>query len=113
MDKDFTAIFKGGVAEQFAGQELIAYQSCYSKAELYYWGRDARNSSAEVDYILEKNARIIPVEVKAGATGRMKSLLMFIDIYKSETALKISQAPYNSENTIVKLPFYAIEGFMK
>ena len=113
MEKDFTAIFKGAVAEQFAGQELIACHSPYTKAELFYWGRDAKNSSAEVDYIIEKEGHIIPVEIKSGFTGRMKSLYMFISKYNSETALKISQAPYKKDNPITFLPFYAIESFLK
>ncbi len=113
MEKDFTAIFKGAVAEQFAGQELIACHSPYTKAELFYWGRDAKNSSAEVDYIIEKEGRIIPIEIKSGFTGRMKSLYMFISKYNSQTALKISQAPYKKDNQIVFLPFYAIESFLK
>ena len=112
MEKDFTAIFKGAVAEQFAGQELIACHSPYTKAELLYWGRDAKNSAAEVDYMIEKNAKIIPVEIKSGTSGRMKSLQMFIEKYNTETALKISQAPYKKVNPIIFLPFYAIESFL-
>jgi hypothetical protein len=112
-DPDFTAIFKGAVAEQFAGQELIACQSPYTRAELYYWGRAARNSMAEIDYLVEKNSRIIPVEIKSGHTGHMKSMHIFIEKYKSEIALKISQAPFKDGTPIISLPFYAIESFMK
>ncbi|TSA36095.1 MAG: DUF4143 domain-containing protein [Porphyromonadaceae bacterium] len=112
-EKDFTAIFKGAVAEQFAGQELIACRSPYSKAELFYWGRDAKNSTAEIDYLIEKEARIIPVEIKSGSSGRMKSMHIFIEKYHSETALKISQAPFKKEKTLISLPFYAIESFLQ
>lgn len=112
-EEDFTAIFKGAVAEQFAGQELIACQSPYTKAELYYWGRDTKNSTAEIDYLIEKEAYVVPVEIKSGPTGRMKSMHMFIEKYHSETALKISQATFRNENPIVSLPFYAIESFQR
>lgn len=112
-EKDFTAIFKGAVAEQFTGQEFIACRSPYTKAELFYWGRDARNSTAEVDYLIEKEARIIPVEIKSGSTGSMKSMHIFIEKYHSETALKISQAPFNKGNPIQSIPFYAIASFMQ
>jgi len=61
------------VAEQFVGQELIAYQNPYSRPSLYYWAREAKNSSAELDYLIQKQALIIPVEVKSGAVGRVKS----------------------------------------
>jgi len=111
--EDFTAIFRGAVAEQFAGQELIACQSPYTKAELYYWGRKAKNSTAEVDYLIEKNGCIIPVEIKSGHEGRIKSMHIFIEKYKSETALKISQAPFKKGNPIISLPLYAIESFWK
>lgn len=111
-EKDFTAIFKGSVAEQFAGQELVACQSPYTRAELYYWGRGTKNSSAELDYLLEKDARIVPIEVKSGSTGSLKSMHLFINKFQSDTALKISQAPYRKENPIISLPFYAIASFL-
>jgi uncharacterized protein len=112
-EKDLNAIFRGSVAEQFVGQELIAYQSPYTKAEIHYWGRKAKSSTAEIDYLFEKDSQIIPVEVKSGSTGRMKSLHMFIEKYKTKRALKISQAPFQTGAPVISLPFYAIESFMK
>jgi len=111
--KDFTAIFKGAVAEQFAGQELIVCQSPYTKAELYYWGRKAKSSTAEIDYLIVINAMVVPVEIKSGPTGRMKSMQMFIEKYNSKKAVKISQAPFINGSPIVCLPFYAIESFLQ
>jgi predicted AAA+ superfamily ATPase len=112
-ENDFTAIFKGAVAEQFTGQELIAIQSPYTKARLFYWGRQVKNSTAEIDYLFEKEGQVIPVEIKSGSTGRMKSLHIFIENYQPPKALKISQAPFVTGETIVSLPFYGIESFMK
>ncbi|MCD4768922.1 MAG: DUF4143 domain-containing protein [Bacteroidales bacterium] len=112
-EKDFTAIFKGAVAEQFAGQELIVCQSPYTKTELYYWGRKAKSSTAEIDYLIELNALVIPVEIKSGPTGRMKSMKMFIEKYNSKKAIRISQATFINGNPIVSLPFYAIESFLR
>jgi predicted AAA+ superfamily ATPase len=112
-EEDFTAIYKGAVAEQFAGQEIIAYQSCFTKAELFYWGRKAKSSTAEIDYLIVQNAQIIPIEIKSGPKGRMKSMHLFIEKYESRKALKISQAPYKKEIPIVSLPFYAMEGFLR
>jgi hypothetical protein len=112
-ENDFTAIFKGAVAEQFAGQELIISQSPYTKANLFYWGRQVKNSSAEIDYLIEKEGQVIPVEIKSGSTGRMKSLHFFIENYQSPKALKISQAPFATDKPIISLPFYAIKSFMK
>lgn len=51
--KDFTALFNGAVAEQFVGQELLAYQNPYTRTLLYYWAREAKNSNAELDYLIQ------------------------------------------------------------
>ena len=111
-EKDFNAIFKGAVAEQFVGQELIAHQSPYTRAEIFYWDRRVKSSTAEIDYLIEKDGQIIPVEVKSGPTGRMKSLHMFIEKHQAKKALKISQAKFQKGNPIISLPFYAIESFL-
>jgi len=97
----------------FSGQALIACQSPYTKAELYYWGRRTKSSTAEVDYLIEKDARVVPIEIKSGPAGRMKSMHMFIEKYHSEKAVRISQAPFKKETPIISLPFYAIEGFLR
>lgn len=109
-EKDFTSIFKGAVAEQFAGQEIIAYQTSFTKAELYYWGRQAKNSTAEIDYLVVQNAQIVPIEIKSGPKGRMKSMHLYLEKYGCNKALKISQAPFKNEIPIISLPFYAMEG---
>ena len=81
------------------------------KPRLYYWAREAKSSNAEIDYLIEKNAEIIPVEVKAGVRGIMKSLLLFTEKYKTKKAIKISQAKYSYIAPITNLPMYAIESF--
>lgn len=112
-ETDLNAIFKGAVAEQFVGQEFIACQSPYTKAEIWYWGRLEKSSTAEIDYLIEKNGKLIPVEVKSGPTGRMKSLHMFIETRHIERALKISQARFQAGKPVISLPFYAIESFLR
>ena len=111
--KDFTVLFNGAVAEQFVGQELLAYQNPYSKPLLYYWAREAKNSNAALDYIIQKDGRVIPIEVKSGSIGRMKSMHMFMEKYQVQQGIKVSQAPYDSSNKIISLPFYSLEGFMR
>ncbi len=111
--KDFTTLFKGAVAEQFVGQELLAYQNPYTRPLLYYWAREAKNSNAELDYVIQKEADIIPVEVKSGATGKLKSMHMFMEKYQVRQGIKISQAPYGPGKQILSLPLYALENFMK
>ena len=111
--KDFTTLFKGAVAEQFVGQELLAYHNSYSKPLLYYWAREAKNSNAELDYLIQKEGEAIPIEVKSGSIGRLKSMHMFMEKYQVRQGIKISQAPYDSKNQIISLPLYSLEGFVR
>lgn len=69
---------KGSVAEMLAGLELLHYLSPNLHHELFYWMRQARNATAEVDYVLSQNMQVLPVEVKAGVQGGMKSLWDFM-----------------------------------
>lgn len=69
---------KGSVAEMLAGLELLHYLSPNFHHELFYWMRQARNATAEVDYVLPHNMQVLPVEVKAGVQGGMKSLWDFM-----------------------------------
>jgi len=106
---NFTDLFNGRVAEQFVGQELLAYQDPYSKPLLFYWARSAKNSNAEVDYLIQRNNSVVPVEVKSGATGRLKSLHMFISSCNPYIAIRVSQARQRKEASVLSLPLYAIE----
>lgn len=108
-EKDYTDVYKGAIAEQFVGQELLAYSNCHVKAQLYYWVREARGSGAEVDYLAVFGSDITPIEVKSGSKGRAKSLKMYIEKYKPINAYKISQARFNNDDQIIDFPLYAIE----
>jgi predicted AAA+ superfamily ATPase len=66
--------FNGKMAEQFVGQELRANQ----EDELYYWVREQKSSNAEVDYLIVRNQEIIPIEVKSGKAGSLKSLHLLL-----------------------------------
>ena len=110
--KNLTSIFKGMVAEQFVGQELIATQSPFLKPKLYYWAREAKNSNAEIDYLIEKKSEIIPIEVKSGSSGKMKSMNMFLEAYGTENGIKVSQAKLIEGQALTSLPLYAIESYI-
>jgi hypothetical protein len=69
---------KGPMAELIAGLEMPRYKSPNLRHELYYWTRQARNSQAEIDYISTKGQSVLPIEVKAGKQGGMKSLWLFM-----------------------------------
>ena len=69
---------KGPMAELIAGLELLRYQSPNLRHELFYWYRQAKNSQAEVDYVAAHMQKVLPLEVKAGTQGGMKSLWLFM-----------------------------------
>jgi hypothetical protein len=66
------------VAEQFVGQHLLHAGDFYEEPELHCWMRQKSQSSAEVDYVFSVGEQVIPVEVKAGKTGTLKSLHVFL-----------------------------------
>ena len=77
---------------------------------LYYWDRQAKRSSAEVDYLAVLNGRIHPVEVKSGATGSLRSLHLFLASYpECGRTLVFSDRPYADlpEQKITFLPLYS------
>lgn len=75
---DWAWINRGSLAEQFIGQILLQLYPPYQSPELYYWVREQPQSSAQIDYIWQYENHIIPIEVKAGKTGHLKSLHYFI-----------------------------------
>jgi len=103
---DLLAVYRGAMAEQFVGQEMLVSQN----GSLYYWDRQAKSSSAEVDYLAVLNGRIHPVEVKSGASGSLKSLHLFMATYpECGRALVFSDRPYADlpEQKIAFLPLYS------
>lgn len=107
-EKDLMAIYQGALMEQFAGQELIACQDCFDRPALYYWAREARNSSAEIDYVCQSGADLVPIEVKAGKTGRLKSLHRYLEEKQQAWGIKISAAPLQYEKPVLSIPFYMV-----
>ncbi len=69
---------KGSLMEMLAGLELLRYKSPNLRHELYYWIRQVKNSQAEIDYLTTNGMRILPIEIKAGTQGGMKSLWLFM-----------------------------------
>ena len=69
---------KGAMAELVAGLELLHYQSPHLRHEMFYWTRQTKNSLAEIDYLTVQDMHVLPIEVKAGTQGGMKSLWIFM-----------------------------------
>lgn len=112
LSNDIFLIHNGIIAELMAGLELIGYSNPREKSSIFYWHREKRASSAEIDYVIPVNNKIIPVEVKSSATGSMKSLKIFMDSKKSQFGVKISTHPYSFHNNVLSIPFYGIEHFV-
>lgn len=86
--KNLCTDFEGALAEQFVGQEFIASSSFFKETRLYYWMREAKNSNAEIDYLLQRENEIYPVEVKAGKTGTLKSLQVYLGIADKQKGIR-------------------------
>ncbi len=102
-----TFVNKGGLAEQFVGTELVKAISISSHPELYYWHRESKSSNAEVDYVIENNNGIIPVEVKSGTKGSMQSMRLFLNERKLSRGFRISSEGFGRYENIIVVPLYA------
>ncbi|RLC01465.1 MAG: nuclease [Deltaproteobacteria bacterium] len=97
-------IYRGSMAEQFVGQEMILSQD----GIIHYWSRQAKSSTAEVDFLAVKNDNIFPIEVKSGSSGKLKSLHLCLEKYKNcPSGIVFSSRPY-AELTDQKLLFIPI-----
>jgi len=108
MEKEIMQINSGAVAEQFVGQELKAYNDPYKDNSFYFWARDKRGSCAEVDYLFTKGKYVIPVEVKSGKGGRLKSLRAFLKEKKSPVGIRLSTDQLSFHERILSVPLYMI-----
>lgn len=109
VEEDFMQINAGAVAEQFVGQELAAYSDKHQQGSIYFWAREKRGSMAEVDYVINIGSNILPVEVKSGKEGKLKSLRMFIDEKKSKLGIRFSQDRLSYYDKILSIPLYMVE----
>ncbi|MCK4923069.1 MAG: DUF4143 domain-containing protein, partial [Bacteroidales bacterium] len=98
---------KGGIAEQFIGLEILKNSSCYNQTELFYWHREALNSNAEVDYLVQNKNEIVPIEVKAGSKGSMNSMFLFLKEKKSNYGCRLSLENFAEYDNIKVYPLYA------
>ncbi len=118
---ELVLINNGALAEQIVGQLLRTINPFYVEPFLYYWHRDAQGSSAEIDYVIQHGNSVIPIEVKAGTTGTLKSLHLFMESKNGDLAVRInSDIPSKTEVTIkgrggatipytlLSLPFYLV-----
>lgn len=112
IEDDFNIINKGNIAELFVGIELIKNTSCYEKIDLHYWQRESKNSQAEVDYVIQKQDKIIPIEVKAGTKGAMQSMFLFLGEKKSDFGMRLSLENFSEMDKIKIYPLYAVKNVL-
>jgi len=91
----------GALAEQFVGQQLRVFMSAHGEPELFYWQRSG-GRQGEVDYLLQIGDQIVPIEVKAGSSGAMKSLHQFMFDKHLERALRLDANGFSRQEVRVK-----------
>ena len=101
-------INSGKLAEVLVGLEIQKSGDAFTDRDLYYWHREAANSTAEVDYLVQHNGTVLPVEVKAGRRGAMKSLHMLMAEKGLPLGLRTSQENLGSLGDVRIIPHYMI-----
>jgi predicted AAA+ superfamily ATPase len=105
LEDDLLGVYRGALAEQLVGQELLAG----GQAELFFWSREARGSSAEVDSLATVGSSIRPIEVKSSAAGRLRSLHLLLATFPAcRPGYVLSARPYAElpEQGLVFAPLY-------
>ncbi len=81
---------EGMLAEQFVAQELLADRPAYMSPSLFYWSREEKSSNAEIDFIFQHKNKIYPIEVKAGKTGTLKSMQVYLSEKKLDYGIRFN-----------------------
>jgi uncharacterized protein len=121
---DIELINKGDLAEQFVGQHLLKDQSSIYTPELFYWCSEESSQNSEIDFIISYSGELIPIEVKAGKSGTMKSLHVFMEkkklsravrfdlqqhsLQKVDTSISTGSSSKPVNYTLINLPLYAV-----
>ena len=114
---DFSAVNRGSLAEIFTGLELIKAASCYTSQELFCWqrsaGSDSSRGNAQVDFLVQRGANIIPIEVKSGTKGGMQSLRLFMKEKHIARGVRTSLENFERYENIDVYPLYAIGNIIR
>ena len=111
-------IWKGHAAEQITGQELRVVLDRNFRNEQYYWVRDKRGASAEIDFVWQHQSKIVPIEVKSGTNAHLRSLHSFMSlpdaadiavrVWPGEFSINELTSPNGHNFRLVNLPFYYV-----
>lgn len=94
--------FKGALTEQFVLQQMKTNQSL----SIYYWSAD--NSRGEIDFLVQQEEKVIPIEVKAEENLQAKSLRMFVERNPGLKGYRFSMSPYREQDWLVNYPLYSV-----
>lgn len=92
--------FKGGLTENYVCNQLT-----FNHYQCYYWESERK---AEIDFVIQKEGVILPIEVKAADNVKAKSLRIYMEMYKPQYAIKVSGKNFGYENQIKTIPLYAV-----
>ena len=95
--------FKGAMAEQYVLQQFKTIKDL----PVYYWTNET--SRSEVDFVIQINSKVVPVEVKAATNLKARSLKIYMEQFKPEIALRTSLADYKTTDNLIDLPLYTVE----
>jgi predicted AAA+ superfamily ATPase len=113
---DLNSVYQGTLIEHLVGQELIADQY-QTLASLNFWTREKNTSSAEIDYLINYEGQLIPIEVKAGKEGKLKSLHLFMDetpgniavrFYAGKISITNVKTAKGKEFKLLNLPYFLV-----
>ena len=99
--------FKGALTEQYVLQQLLVH----SENDIFYWSSDS--GAAEIDFLVQTEEKIVPLEVKAEENLQAKSLKTFVQKYDIKDAVRTSMSDYREQDWMVNFPLYNIENLNK
>ncbi len=97
-------ISEGLLAEQFVAQELLTSQNTTDPPPLCYWLREGKRSNAEVDFVVQQDLDIIPIEVKSGSPGTFKSLAHLVSKIQAKRAVRFSNVLPRMQKMKINVP---------
>lgn len=93
---DSDELWNGDIAEHVVAQELLGASVAFGEKRMF-WVRDARNSQAEVDFLIRYRSHLLPIEVKTGSNAKLKSLHIFMEESKESVAMRLWNGPLSSD----------------
>jgi predicted AAA+ superfamily ATPase len=97
--------FKGAVSEQFILQQLVSQNH-----KAYYWS--PVNGKSEVDFVIQKENKVIPIEVKSSENLKSRSLRVYFEKYKPDLIIRTSLAGYKQQDWMQNIPLYGFQAWI-